>query len=273
MMCMHTLKFSRNSISRTVFLFVTSCLIAACASDPSSTRQISKPKIQSAEEVARSEAAMIHTKLARGYMQQEQYATAKSELQKALQINPRHSATHYVMALLMIKLEQFREAEDFFENAVRYDRENSSAAHDYGVFLCQIGKPQKAVPYFETAVANPLFKRAALSYMRAGECLSGSDERNAELYLKKALELNPRLGPALLRLAVLKFDASNYLSARAYIERYFAITEPQPDSLLLAYKIESSLDAADMANSYRSKLLRNFPGSEQARSVRESERP
>ncbi len=269
MIGMHTYKISSSRFTRVTAVLISCLFLAACASNSGS---ISTPKIPSKGEVAKSDKAMIHTKLARGYMQQNQYATAKSELQSALRISPKHSPANYVMALLMIKLEQFPKAEHYFEQAVNSDRENSSAAHDFGVFLCQIGKAEKAIPYFEIAVSNPLFKRSELSYMRAGECLSSSDEVNAERYLKKALGLNPRLGPALLRLAMVKYDAQNYLSARAYIERYFAINEPQPDSLLLAYKIESSLNAKDVAKNYRSELLRNFPGSQEARSIRESDR-
>ena len=69
-----------------------------------------------------------------------------------------------------------------------------------------------------------------------------------------------------------RYDANNYLSARAYVERYFAITEPQPDSLLLAYKIESGMNAKSVADSYRTELLNNFPGSKEARSIREFDR-
>jgi type IV pilus assembly protein PilF len=140
------------------------------------------------------------------------------------------------------------------------------------VFLCQTGKESKSIKYFEIAVSNPLFDRAELSYMRAGECLSKINDPKAEQYLKKALSINGRLRPALLRLAVIKQQSRSHLSARAYIERYFAITEPQPESLLLAYQIESSLNATDVANSYRKQLLTNFPSSVQARSLRGSGR-
>ena len=254
-------------------LFFILAAVALGLSACTTTEQVTgAPKVPKKAKVANSDKAMIHTKLARGYMQQNQYATAKGELEKALSFDSRHSPANYVMALLMIKLEQFDNAEKYFARSVSANRENSSAAHDFGVFLCQIGKPEKAVPNFEIAVSNPLFKQAELSYMRAGECLAEKDPVRAEQFLTKALSLNPRLGPALLRLATLKYNANNYLSARAYVERYFAITEPQPDSLLLAYKIESSLNAKSVANGYRTKLLNSFPGSKEARSIREYDR-
>jgi len=120
------------------------------------------------------------------------------------------------------------------------------------------------VTYFDLAASNPLFSKPELSYMRAGECLARINDPSAESYLKRALSVNPNLRPALYRLAILKYDTDAYFSARAYIERYMAITKPQPASLLLAYKIESKLNAGDVAKDYRRRLLEEFPGSEQA---------
>lgn len=254
------------NVIRTLALTCIICVIAGCTTTTSSPGSL-KPK--SAQETSKARKAMVHTKLARGYLQQDQYATAKTELERALRIDPTHSDSNYVMALLQMRLEQYRDAETYFERAVRYNPENSPAAHDFGVFLCQIGKERKAVEYFQVAVSNPLFDKAQLSYMRAGECLLKIKDPAAEGFLKKALSINPRLKPALYQLALFKFEAGKYLSARAYIERYFAITNPQPASLLLAFKIESSLNAQDVADDYRSKLLIEFPGSKEAASLRQ----
>lgn len=248
---------------------ILSLLLTACASNPG---RMSQPKIASKAEINRDKKANVHTKLAQEYMRQNQLRTAKSELEEALRISPNHSHSNYVMALLMMRLQQYPETENYFRNSVRSDPNNSGAAHDFGMFLCQTGKELESIDYFEIAVANPLFDKSELSFMRAGECLSKIENPKAEYYLKKALGVNPRLRPALLRLAVIKHKNKSYLSARAYIERYFAITEPQPESLLLAYKIESSLNAKEEAASYRKKLLTGFPSSEQARAIRKAER-
>ena len=70
-------------------------------------------------------------------------------------------------------------------------------------------------------------------------------------------------------MAKIKYDTQSYLSARAYIERFNAITKPQPASLLLGYQIELKLNANDVAQKYRAQLLDDFPASSQARSLRE----
>ncbi len=239
-----------------LFMFVSACVST-----------VPTPKNQGVSKT-KEDKALAYTKLARGYLQKEQYAVAKDELEKALAIDPNHSDSNYVMALLMMKLEQYSVAEKHFAQAVRSNKENSSAAHDFGMFLCQLGKVPRSITYFEIAVSNPLFDRSELSYMRAGECLAKIRDPKAEKYLKNALEVNPTLSPALYRLAVIKYNDKEYFSARAYIERYMAITKSQPAALFLAYNIESNLNAPDVAEKYRLELLEDFPGSEQANRLR-----
>ncbi|MFT5573280.1 MAG: type IV pilus assembly protein PilF [Cryomorphaceae bacterium] len=240
-------------------MFITACASSGNSRDRSNTQLV-------------SDNAMIHAQLAKGYLQQKQYAVAKEELEIALRMDPNHSDANYILGLLMMELEQYEDAEKYLRKAVRSDKSNSPAAHDLGTFLCQRGDLDAAVDYFEIAVANPFFDNAELSYMRAGECLARAGNDKAEVYLKKAIVLNPRMRPALYRMAVLKHNARSYLSARAYIERYFAITKPQPASLLLAYKIESKLKANDVAARYRLELLEQFPGSSEASGLRKQSR-
>jgi len=236
--------------------------LAGCVSDGS------KPIIDTLETKPNAERAMLHTRLAREYMEKEQYAIAKQELEKALRLDSSHSDSNYVMGLLQLQLKNSNDAEYYFERAVKSNPKNASAAHDFGMFLCQTGKERKSIEYFELAAVNPLFKRAELSYMRAGECLSRINDPKAELFLKKALEFNPRLKPALYQLANIKKVSGQNLSARAYIERYLAITKPQPDALFLAYEIESKLRAFDVAEKYRKQILESFPGSNAAQRLR-----
>lgn len=254
---------AQRKSARIVFLTAI-LLVSACASSGGNRANQSGGLV--------TDKAQIHAQLARGYLQQNQYSIAKQELEKALRINSNHSASNYIYGLLMLELEQYEDAEKYLKRAVKNDKNNSAAAHDLGTFLCQRGELNEAVEYFEVAVANPFFKNAELSYMRAGECLARDNNPKAESYLKQALTLNPRMRPALYRLAVLKHDEAAYLSARAYIERYFAITKPQPAALLLAYKIESELNADDVAARYRLQLLEDFPGSAEASYLRKSTR-
>jgi len=225
---------------------------------------------QKAPATPASEKAEIYANLAVGYMDKKQYETAKGELEKALRVDPNHSKSNYIMGLLLIQIEEYADVERFMVRAVESDARNSAAAHDFGTYLCQTGEELRSVTYFDKAVKNPFFSRPELSLMRAGECLKKAGEAaKAERYLKKALDLNPRLAPALLNLAKIKHEEESHLSARAYIERYFAITKPQPKPLLLAYQIELALNARDVAHDYKTQILEKFPSSNEAKSLRD----
>ena len=255
-----------KKLKRLSILAAFGLVLTGCASTSS------KPNIDAEKISPEGDRALLHTRLAREYMGQDQLGTAQVELEKALRLAPNHSDSNYVMGLLMLKLNNVKDAEYYLERAVKSNRENSSAAHDFGMLLCQTGQERRSVEYFEIAASNPLFKRAELSYMRAGECLDLVNDSRAEAFLKRALSYNSELRPALYRLALLKKKNGQNLNARAYIERYLAITKPQPEALLLAYEIESSLRANDVADNYRKQLLENFPGSKQAEKLRDSDR-
>lgn len=220
--------------------------------------------------VSGSDRAIMHAQLARGYMAKKQYAVARDELEKALDREPKSPAANYVMALLMLELEQYDKAEANFRTAVQERPVNASAAHDFGMFLCQTNRQVESVEYFELAAADPLFEQRPLSYMRAGECLARVKDERAATYLKRSLKENSNLRPALYYLADIYYENKNFLSARAYIERFFAITKPQPVPLFLAYKIESAMGSADQMEHYKELLLEGFPGSRQARELRNS---
>ncbi len=251
-----------KKVSTITWFIAITLIVAGCASNPGA------PSLKTPASKPTDERAMLHVQLAKGYMEQDQLATAKAELEKALQLDSRHSGSNYLMGLLMLRLNQNDDAGFYLERAVASDGTNSEAAHDYGMLLCQTGREKQSVEYFEIAASNPLFGKNELSYMRAGECLARINDDRAEQYLRRALSTNPRLRPALYQLALLKRSQGNNLSARAYVERFMAITKPQPQVLLLAYQIESSLRATEVADKYRKQLLRDFPGSKAAEIVR-----
>ncbi|MDA9982085.1 type IV pilus biogenesis/stability protein PilW, partial [Gammaproteobacteria bacterium] len=90
----------------------------------------------------------------------------------------------------------------------------------------------------------------------------------AEDYFKSVLEVNPTIALALYYMADIKYDSGEFLSARGYIERFFSVNEETPPSLLLASRIETGLNANDVAQDYARRLKAKFPSSEQALQLR-----
>lgn len=214
--------------------------------------------------------AAVHTQLALGYLQRDQKQTALDELNEALEISPNHSQANYVMAMLQTQLDDDEAADRHYRRALQTNPDNSIAAHDYAIFLCKQGRVEEAIKYFESALNNPLYERKTLTNLRAGECLINmrTDRRGAEPYFRAALEASPRLGLALYYLADIAYAREQYLAARGYIERYFAVTSDTPEALLLAVKIESKLSAKDVAKEYAARLRKKFASSDEAKQLK-----
>ncbi len=210
--------------------------------------------------------ADVHAQLAARYMSQDNLTVSLNELNKALAIKPDHSRSNYVMAVLQTRMKNFDEADKYYKRALKFDPQNSEAAHDFGTFLCERGKSGQAMQYFKQALANPLYTGAMLTNLRAGECLitRGNDPSGAGDYFKAVLEANPTIPLALFYMAEIKFGRGEFLSARGYIERFFSASEETPQSLLLASKIETGLNAQDVAQDYARRLKAKFPTSEQS---------
>lgn len=214
--------------------------------------------------------AQVHTELALGYLQRNQKQTALDELEEALEISPSHSQANYVMAMLQSQLSHDDKADKHYRRALETNPQNSIAAHDYAIFLCKQGKVEEAINYFQSALGNPLYERRTLTNLRAGECLMNirTDRRGAEPYFQAALDANPRLGRALYYMADIAFARGRFLAARGYIERYFSVSPDTPRSLLLAVRIETRLNADDVAREYATRLRKKFASSDEAKKLK-----
>jgi type IV pilus assembly protein PilF len=72
-------------------------------------------------------------------------------------------------------------------------------------------------------------------------------------------------------MAQLSFGNKNYLSARAHLQRYLAVSRHSPVSLWLGIKIEKKLGNKDALSSYAMSLRNNYPDSREAGFLLESE--
>ena len=69
----------------------------------------------------------------------------------------------------------------------------------------------------------------------------------------------------------ISYEKANYLSARAYLQRYLEISRHTSTSLWLGIKIERELGDKDALSSYILSLKNNFPDSIEAGLLLESE--
>ena len=215
------------------------------------------------------EASRINTQLGINYMQQGNLNQASDSLEKALSQDRRNPEAHAAMAVLSERLEKYDDADRHFRRSLRLDDDQPSVRNNYGRFLCNRERFDEAEEQFQYAIDDPLYQRRYVALSNAGLCaLRAGRNDDAEEYLRRALERRPDFAPALRRLAELRFEDGDYLSARGYYQRFTEHGEQSAGTLLLGVRIEEALDNLDEAASYALRLRSQFPDSDEAQSVR-----
>ncbi len=219
------------------------------------------------EGVDTEKAAQANADLGLRYMMQGNYEVAMQKLNHALTFEPNHVATHHYLGELYRRLERYDDADDHFRRALRYtDGEDSLLQNNYGSFLCSQNRINAGVRQFKKVLDNPVYPRRDQVYENLGLCLERKpDLERAEEYLRKGLEINPRAPKSLLAMARMSFIKKNYLSARAYLQRYSEVARHTSESLWLGIRVERILGDKNALASYGLSLKGNFPNSAEAR--------
>lgn len=220
----------------------------------------------------RDSAAVIYVDLGTAYLQEGNLTEAFKNARKAVIIDPDLASAHNLLGVVQQRLGQRVQAEEHLRRAVSLEPHNPYALNALGSFVCQNGEYTEADTFFQRALANPLYPTPWVAAYNAGQCAerSGAMEK-AEAKYRKALNGNPRFAPALLRMAQISFDTDNYLSARAYLQRYAQVARHTAESLWLGLRTEKQLGDKDQMASYSLKLRGQFPESEQAIFLKEAE--
>jgi len=239
-------------------------LIGGCATG-------NEPQV-SREQAAR--AAEANTQLAVRYLQEDELQQALRKALKAIEQDPDSSAAHMVTGEIYSRLNEREQARSYFRRSIRLDADNASALNNYGRFLCSEGERERALELFERAAENPLYDRPEVPLTNAGRCLlRAGDGAEAERYFRRALQRNPRFPTALLNLAELRVDDEDYLSARAFYERYVDVVQRQgPASLWVGIRLADVAGDEDELASYSLLLRQRYPESEEAARLLEWER-
>jgi type IV pilus assembly protein PilF len=241
-------------------LAMTGCATLSSDVDDLPTGDLGSP-------TAEQSPADVYIELSKAYLQDGQLTEAYKNARKAVLADSRSSNAHYMHALVEQRLGQFEAADKAYRQAIARDPRNSDVLNAYGGFLCaQMQRFDAADPYFRRALENPLYGTPWFAYHNAGDCkyLKG-DIAGAETDFRAALQRNPRFAPSLLRMAEVSFENRQYLSARAYLQRYEEVAPHTPKSLWLGVQTERQLGDNRQTASYGRQLRAEFPDSEQAR--------
>ena len=217
------------------------------------------------------EAVTANINLGVEYMRQGNYEKALERLERARQMDPNYQNTYNMLGMLYQQLGEKDAAERSFKKALSLNENDPYTLNNYGQYLCSQQKHAQAEALFQRAAANHLYETPEIAYYNAGSCtLKSGNNTAAEGYFRRALEVNPQMPEALLKMAELTFDNKNFLSARGYLQRYVGVAKHSAKTLWLGIQIERELGDANTVSSYAVLLRNTFPDSQEAKLLEQS---
>jgi type IV pilus assembly protein PilF len=218
-----------------------------------------------------ADAAELNYQLGARYLRNGNYELARDRLLLSIELEPRNAVAHYTLALTYEELDNLRLATESYQNAVRIAPRDYNVQNAYAVFLCKQQEYDEAQEHFDRAIRITENDYSEITSTNAGVCMMQKpDPVLAEEYFRQALERKPTYGEALLQLSALKFSEEDYLSARAFLQRFLSSNIPSASVLYLGVRIEEALGDERARTTYANRILREFPESAEARTILES---
>jgi type IV pilus assembly protein PilF len=239
---------------------LTGCATTSPAGSGGSSGRVVESGKSSRPETPGQQAAALQVKLGQGYLNQGELETARDKLRRALELDPDSADAHTLMAVLNERIGRPEVAEQYYRRAVTLKPEDGGVNNNYGTFLCGTGRYPEAQQHFERAVKDPFYRTPAVAYANGGFCaLKSGDPVVAERMLRAALELEPQNPGALYELARLNFNRGEFMRARAFLQRYEAVSAAEPEALQLGASIEQGIGDRAAAARYLKQLQERFP--------------
>jgi type IV pilus biogenesis/stability protein PilW len=218
-----------------------------------------------------NDVARTNLNLGLTYMKRGEYEKSLEKLNRALEADPDYIPTHNALGLLYQTLGKPDISEQYFKKALSIHADDPHTLNNYGLFLCNNKRYTEAEESFRKAAANPLYETPETAITNAGACAMDNGHADvAEGYFRQALDKNPKIPVALLQMGLITYNQGDYMSARAYLQRYLELARHTAASLWLGIQIEQQLGDKDTLSSYALLLKNNFPDSREAELLRES---
>jgi type IV pilus assembly protein PilF len=219
-----------------------------------------------APEANEADAAELNYQLGARYYQNGSYSLARDRLMLAIELDPKMAVAYTTLGMTYEALDNPRLATEAYENAIRIAPRNFDVNNAYAVFLCKASDYEGSSKYFLKAADHPENDNAERTLTNAGLCMMNKpDMVEAERFFRAALERRPTYGEALLQLCLLKYKQEDFMSARAFLQRFMSSAKPTAGVLLLAAEIEGKLGNERGRTEFVDQLLKEFPESPEAR--------
>lgn len=209
----------------------------------------------------RNQARDAYIELGIGFLTQGSTEKAKAPLKSALEIDPSSAEAHAALAVVFQQEMEPQLAEQHYRKALSLKGNDARLLNNYGGFLYEQKRYKEAREAYLKASTDTLYSERSRVFENLGLTalqLNMNDE--AEQYFQRSLRLNSRRPVAQLQMALLSYQAKQYVPARNYYEGYSQLAPQTPQSLLLGIRLAKVFDERDMAASLGLQLKRLYPG-------------
>jgi type IV pilus assembly protein PilF len=230
-------------------------------------RELNSPQSGAKEQAFK--VAIANMNLGLEYMKQGKYEDALDKLNRSIAAKSDFAPSYNVLGLLYQQLGDPDKAEANFKKSLSLDPSDSSTYNNYALFLCNNGRLDEAEVTFLEAANNPFYDRPEIALTNAGLCVYETKPDTGEEYFKQALLKNSDFSHALIQMAEISYDRSEYEMAQQYLERYRANAEHTPKSLWIGVRVYHELGNKDNVSSYVLLLKNKYPDSDEAHEMSE----
>jgi len=219
----------------------------------------------SSDGLSNQDRATLNLQMGVRYMDMGMLEVAKEKLETAYDMDSRNPEILNALAVFYERIKDYDKAEDFYESATSKDPENYSIKSNLGRFICDRGDQEKGIALLQEALDSPMNNRPWLAQCNIGLCLMQQNKPvQAEEYFRQALQSNLEYSPALKEMLKLSYNNQQYMSARAFLERYLAVAKHTSETLWFAFQTERALGNLQGADDYKEQLINTFPTSKEA---------
>jgi type IV pilus assembly protein PilF len=238
-----------------VAALLVAALLAGCVTETTGTRAPAPREVQ----------LRAQLDLARGYLEQREWARAREPLSRALQIDPRSAEALTLIAVSYQGQQENELAEQHYRRALRADPRHARALNNYGAFLFAQGRYREALEPLRTLVRDPSYPDRARAYESLGltERHVGNTERAREAF-ERALSIDPHMPRSTLELAGIAYRAGDLPGARRFYDTFRATAQQTPASLCLGLRLARAVGDVDQVASHELALRNLFPDSVEA---------
>lgn len=139
---------------------------------------------------------------------------AERNFRKALKAAPSHVGALNLLAIALMRMQRYAEAEPVIARAVKLDASSDTSFYNYGFVLKQLGKPQQALEQFDRALH--LNAKSFEAWNNHGTCLNDLHRHDDALSsFDRALDINPKYTAALANRAKTLADLRRFDDALA----------------------------------------------------------